>query len=181
MYCGFSMCFLLLLLLLLLLVALCGCPPLQRDSWGTLMFPLILAQTSCWTETWVGDWTRCEFHVTSLQWFVCTCMSFYEKRTYHFKIKINYILSSSCTSNVVCVYKYVYLHKRAYHFQIEINYILLSSCTSNVVCVYSMSIYTKGTYHFQIEINYILSPSCTFNVVCVYKYVYLHKGRIISK
>ena len=64
--------------------------------------------------------------------------------TYHFQIEINYILSSSCTFNVVCVYMYVYLHKRAYHFQIEINYILLSSCTFNVVCLYMYVYLHKG-------------------------------------
>ena len=113
--------------------------------------------------------------ILHVQCSLCVHYVHLHKRTYHFQIEINYILSSSCTFNVVCVYMYVYLHKRAYHFQIEINHILLSSCTFNVVCVYSMSIYTKGTYHFQIEINYILSSSCTFNVVCVYMYVYLHK------
>ena len=36
-------------------------------------------------------------------WFVCTVCLFTQKDV-HFQIEINYTLSSSCTSNVVCVY-----------------------------------------------------------------------------
>ena len=82
--------------------------------------------------------------ILHVQCGLCVQYVYLHKRTYHFQIEINYILLSSCTSNVVCVYSMFIYTKGTYHFQIEINYIILSSSTSNVVCVYSISFYTKG-------------------------------------
>ena len=60
-------------------------------------------------------------------WFVCTVCLF-TQRAYHFQKEINYILSSSCTSNVVCVYS-LSIYTKGVSFQIEIKYILSSYCT----------------------------------------------------
>ena len=135
---------------------------------------------------------------------------FTQKGTYHFQLEMNYIILSSCTSNVVCVYS-MSIYTKGVSFsnrnQLYPLIILHVQCGLFVhVCIF-----TQRTYHFQIEINYILLSSCTFNVVCMYsmsiytkgvsfpirnqlyhliilhvqcslyvQYVYLHKGRIIS-
>ena len=113
--------------------------------------------------------------ILHVQCSLCVQYVYLHKRTYHFQIEINYILYSSCTSNVVCVYS-MSIYTKGVSFpnrnQLYPLIILHVPCSLCVQYVYLH----KRTYHFQIEINYILLSSCTSNVVCVYTMSIYTKG-----
>ena len=79
------------------------------------LYPLIISARSMWfvctvclfTQKGVSFPNRNQLYpliILHVQCSLCVHYVYLHKRTYHFQIEINYILLSSCTSNVVCVY-----------------------------------------------------------------------------